>query len=200
MFKLSCGRVNLYQWDSDVRLTVNDATVSEVHFKNRYSDDVYTVEVIRTDSETYANIPNILLQKSYDIIVYMFCRDDAGNYTKIAETLEVVARPKPADYVYTETELKNYHALEKRIEALEKGGAGGGGISQETDPTVPAWAKEPNKPTYSADEIGAVSKEEFNTLSGDVGKLSEDIADLKENAPTVEDVLNALPTWQGGAY
>lgn len=31
-------------------------------------------------------------------------------------------------------------------------------------------------------------------------KLSEDIDDLKENAPTVEDVLNALPTWQGGAY
>lgn len=33
-----------------------------------------------------------------------------------------------------------------------------------------------------------------------IGKLSEDISNLKENAPTVEDVLNALPTWQGGAY
>lgn len=27
----------------------------------------------------------------------------------------------------------------------------------ETDPTVPAWAKEPNKPTYTASEVGALS-------------------------------------------
>lgn len=25
----------------------------------------------------------------------------------------------------------------------------------ETDPTVPAWAKEPNKPTYTAEDVGA---------------------------------------------
>lgn len=34
-------------------------------------------------------------------------------------------------------------------------GGGGGGIDQETDPTVPAWAKQPNKPTYTADDVGA---------------------------------------------
>lgn len=43
------------------------------------------------------------------------------------------------------------------------------------------------------ERIGAASQK-------DVEQLSKDIADLKENAPTVEDVLNALPTWQGGAY
>lgn len=189
MFRLSDGRDFLYQWDSDVRLTVDDANVSEVHFKTRYDNAVYTVEVIRTDSETYANIPNILLQQTYDIIAYMFCHTDAGNYTKIAETLEVMARPKPSDYVYTETELKLYNDLEKRITELEKGGTGGsgGGISQETDPTVPAWAKEPNKPTYSADEVGAVNKEEFNTLSGNVSKLSEDIANLTSHMDAIID-------------
>lgn len=30
------------------------------------------------------------------------------------------------------------------------------GIDHETDPTVPAWAKRPNKPSYTASEIGAV--------------------------------------------
>lgn len=34
-------------------------------------------------------------------------------------------------------------------------GGGTGGIAQETDPTVPAWAKEPEKPTYTAEEVGA---------------------------------------------
>lgn len=35
------------------------------------------------------------------------------------------------------------------------GGGGGGGITEETDPTVPAWAKKPTKPTYTAVEVGA---------------------------------------------
>lgn len=31
-------------------------------------------------------------------------------------------------------------------------------ITKETDPTVPAWAKESQKPTYTADEVGALPK------------------------------------------
>lgn len=34
-------------------------------------------------------------------------------------------------------------------------GSGGGGIIAETDPTVPTWAKTPQKPTYTAEEVGA---------------------------------------------
>ena len=30
-----------------------------------------------------------------------------------------------------------------------------GGIAEETDPTVPAWAKAPEKPSYTAEEVGA---------------------------------------------
>ena len=30
---------------------------------------------------------------------------------------------------------------------------------EETDPTVPAWAKQPEKPSYTADEVGALSAE-----------------------------------------
>lgn len=32
---------------------------------------------------------------------------------------------------------------------------GGGSIAGETDPTVPEWAKQPNKPSYTAQEVGA---------------------------------------------
>lgn len=32
----------------------------------------------------------------------------------------------------------------------------GGGITEETDPTVPDWAKLPEKPTYTAEEVGAL--------------------------------------------
>lgn len=30
-------------------------------------------------------------------------------------------------------------------------------LTEETDPTVPEWAKQPEKPTYTADEVGALS-------------------------------------------
>ncbi len=33
---------------------------------------------------------------------------------------------------------------------------GGGGIYEETDPTVPGWAKQPEKPKYTASEVGAL--------------------------------------------
>lgn len=34
------------------------------------------------------------------------------------------------------------------------------GDEEETDPTVPTWAKQPTKPTYEAEEVGAVGEED----------------------------------------
>ncbi len=46
-------------------------------------------------------------------------------------------------------------ADKKKLDGLSEGG--GGGIVEETDPTVPTWAKQPEKPTYTAAEVGADS-------------------------------------------
>lgn len=35
----------------------------------------------------------------------------------------------------------------------------------ETDPTVPDWAKQPNKPTYTADEVGTYSQEYIDEVA-----------------------------------
>ena len=45
-------------------------------------------------------------------------------------------------------------------------------LTQETDPTVPAWAKSKNKPTYTADEVGAAKKKHTHNVS--------DITDMPE--------------------
>ena len=73
--------------------------------------------------------------------------------------------------------------------------AGGGGVSdeqiqdavneymqqhpvqmEETDPTVPNWAKQPDKPTYSANEVGSYGKDEidaeFRIIDESIGKLT----------------------------
>lgn len=39
-----------------------------------------------------------------------------------------------------------------------------GGITEESDPTVPEWAKKPTKPTYTANEVGAVTESEVLEL------------------------------------
>lgn len=50
--------------------------------------------------------------------------------------------------------------------------------SEETDPTVPNWAKQPNKPTYTADEVGALPDttkipSKTSDLQNDSGFLTE---------------------------
>lgn len=54
-----------------------------------------------------------------------------------------------------------------------------GVITSETDPTVPGWAKTPNKPAYTAAEVGAVPtsrKVAGKALTGDITIALEDIS------------------------
>lgn len=44
-------------------------------------------------------------------------------------------------------------SLNEKVYELE---SNGGSIANETDPTVPSWAKQNRKPYYSASEVGAV--------------------------------------------
>lgn len=60
----------------------------------------------------------------------------------------------------SEIELKEFSVKDNNVSlgglnmgVQQVGGGGGGGITQETDPTVPQWAKQPNKPTYDYSEI-----------------------------------------------
>lgn len=111
MFKILDGREHFYQWDLNQKIVVNDASIKEVHFCNKTDDCALVVEV----KEGLAEVPNILLQDNYRIRVYAY----TGEYTKVEGCFKITPRSKPADYVYTETEIKSLDALEKRMDALE---------------------------------------------------------------------------------
>ena len=111
MFKIADGREYFYQWDLDRQITVEDSTVKEVHFCNRTGDCSLVVEV----TNGLANVPNIILQKSFDVRVFGY----DGKATRHDEVFKVKARSKPADYVYTETEIKNWEDLKERVEQVE---------------------------------------------------------------------------------
>lgn len=81
--------------------------------------------------------------------------------------------------------------LKTMISNLKSSIEGAGFITQETDPTVPAWAKAANKPTYTAQEVGALPANtpiptKTSDLTNDSGFITQ------ETDPTV-------PAWAKAA-
>lgn len=118
MFIIYDGREQFYQWDLDRKLIVEDNSINQVHFCNRTDDCSLICEVYDLDGKRVVNVPNILLQENWRINVYAY----DTNYTKHCKVFDVIKRSKPADYVYTETEVKNYDDLAERLDQIEKNG------------------------------------------------------------------------------
>lgn len=76
-----------------------------------------------------------------------------------------------------------------------------GYITAETDPTVPLWAKQPTKPTYTAEEVGALPADtEIPNISGLATKeeiaSKLDISVYNSDKATFETKGNAAATYQ----
>ena len=112
IFKIADGRTCFYQWDIDRQIIVSDPTIKELHFCNRTDVCSLVVEV----KDGVANVPNKVLQSGFDVRVFGY----DGKATLHETTFTVKARTKPTDYVYTETEIKQYSDLEVRIDEIEK--------------------------------------------------------------------------------
>lgn len=119
MFNILGGRECFYQWDLNQKLVVNDPTIKELHYSTMLCTEALICQVV----DGAADVPNILLQQGTSIDVYGYC---GSCYTKAHKTFKVMPREKPADYVYTETEVKKYDDLEKRIKELEETESVGG--------------------------------------------------------------------------
>lgn len=120
MFKIYDGRKYFYQWDINQRLIVDDSSITEVHFCNRTGECSLVCEVYKENGLNLVNVPNILFHNYFDIYVYAY----DGNCTKHSKRFGVMSRSKPADYVYTETEVKSWEELAAKVEELAKNGGG----------------------------------------------------------------------------
>lgn len=113
----------LYQWGLERKIKIippEGIEIDEVHFAHQYDTEALVVKTKTEDGELVADIPNILLQSSLPITIWLV----SGNQTICDDILTVTPRAKPADYVYAETEVLRYESLEARIAALENGGGG----------------------------------------------------------------------------
>lgn len=180
----------LYQWDINRQLLIDSADLgSDFVIHCCYPEDLNApvVEPKMVEDKVLVNIPNILLQRHGHLRVYVVTAGD----TVYDATFYVMARPKPDDYVYTETEVLSYVSLSKRMDELEKNGVSEEKIANavgdylkehpvtETDPTVPAWAKASEKPKYTAKEVGALSQEELQNGVNLALKQAKDSGEFK---------------------
>lgn len=118
LFSILDGRAKFYQWDLDRKVVVDDESINQVHFCNRTDECSLVCDVYYLNGKRVANVPNVLLQTDWRINVYGYDK----NYTKYSNMFEVVRRSKPADYVYTETEVKSFDDLVERIDQIEENG------------------------------------------------------------------------------
>lgn len=88
----------------------------------------------------------------------------------------VSAFTNDAGYLTEHQSLSNYATKAYVDSAIEGIDIPEGGITVETDPTVPSWAKQASKPTYTAQEVGA--------LPANTELFSGDYEDLT-NKPTI---------------
>ena len=112
MFQINDGRTHLWQWDVNRKVIVNDPNIKQVHFSNNVNPVAYVVEV----KNGLADIPNILLQDSFNIVCYGYIDE----YTKVEQTFTVTPRNKPTDYVYKETDIVRWETIAEDAEKANK--------------------------------------------------------------------------------
>lgn len=175
----------LYQWELGRKISISTSEhtiINKVEFSHDGDTESLVVKPRVENDQMVVDIPNIMLLSGRYIHVYISYSDENLLETVAYDILPVIKRPKPSDYVYTETEVLTWESLDERIKNLEKG-TGGADISKEDirdavneyldnnpvsvdekDPTVPDWAKQPNPPK----QPDALSNPHKLTFSGAV--------------------------------
>ena len=222
MLTLNDGRSELWQWDTKRKMTA-DPECSQVHFSNKVFGRSIDVDVV----DGVAIIPDILLQTDQDLIAWAFVGTPENGYTKISKVFKVNRRNRPSDYVFTPTEQATLEKIMERLdylEAMQDPDAIKNAVNdyldnnpihiEETDPTVSDWAKQKQKPTYTAKEVGALSQNElqfgintaleqakesgeFDGKDGHTPVKGYDYFTDADKAEMVSAVVSALPKYNG---
>lgn len=143
--ELSNGQLKFWQWDAGQKVQVPE-NVPTVHLK--FGKSAVELPVL----DRWVDVPDELLQTGKDILLWTYDED----HTLDAARIPVEKRLKPADYVYTPTEIKTWESLDARIEALEKGG----GVAGVTSVNGKTGAVK-----LTAGDVGAASEEYVNNNS-----------------------------------
>lgn len=118
------GRAELWQWDTGVRLVMDEACEAVNISASTFG---VTVDVTAAeDGKTWvAAVPDEMLQKPGDLICYAVQSTATGTITAAYRSFRVNRRPKPAGYVATPTEVRTWRELnDKKIDAPQTAAVG----------------------------------------------------------------------------
>jgi hypothetical protein len=163
-FTLADGRKSFYQWDVGRQLIVHDTACTEVHFFNGAGDCSLVCTVLDQDGLRVVNVPNILLQDTRSVTAFTFVEEANGGYTRQAVVFPVRYRPKPEDYVYTETEVLSYSYLDQRLKHLEGEGLAEAvaGYLKENPVQAGATEEEAKQIEQNRENISNLEKDKLN--------------------------------------
>lgn len=123
MIRIEGNKPALYQWDLNMRVILTNVPAgTEVHYSNikdNVSESCITAVSYSENGYVYADIPNKLLQISGIILVYLYIQDEDKAWTELKTEIIVLPRKKPANYVYTETEVLTYKKLEEKLDQTQ---------------------------------------------------------------------------------
>ena len=187
----------IWQWDYGQILRIQGLTLPsavEIDFSLNDTGGESTPRIgVTSDGVTDVVIPDSMLEKDttqdYCAYAFIYLTDDVSGQTEHKIIMHIKARPKPEGR--TSDDTTTMAAILKAVnEIAERTGASDEKIAEavdnymaanpieESDPTVPEWAKQPDKPSYTASEVGALPlstkiPSKTSDLTNDSGYLTE---------------------------
>ena len=136
MYEVPCLDLNgdtinrFYQWDIDQKIVIDLngcderylQNPPEVHFSNSSRKEALVVRsTVKAGDIIIADIPNILLQEPYPLLVYVYLTDaddSSSQKTILYSEIPVRKRAKPSDYLYVENITRiTAEMIKKEIES-----------------------------------------------------------------------------------
>ena len=198
--RLSKGHMNvmdgLFQYDYGQKLIFKGVELPE-SYEVHFSNDEHGESKTSIGNESGVYIPDEYLLSGDPVYFWVFLHDSVTDgYTEYSGKIDVRKRAKPVDI---EPETVEHDAISDIVVILNEKSEQIDQIEidvdqlrqdfnsfEETDPTVPSWAKEETKPSYTPQEVGALPSDTFipskvSDLQNDTGFISN------ETDPTVPE-------------
>lgn len=133
---------------------------------------------------------------------------DLSGYLKSADIADWAKQPNKPEYTASEVgaaaeqhthstaDITDFPAIPTKVSELQNDS---GYISEETDPTVPAWAKAETKPTYTASEVGAATSNDI-TAAINAAEIGGTQILKGTNTVTVLGSQSYKSPWENGGW
>ena len=125
MILLEYDRRYLHQWALDQRVQIDNflpGTWVEFSHLNDCKNSALITEAYVEAGHVYANIPNVLLQQSGYLHVYVNPAADDLAHTPEEKEYKICRREKPGHYIYTETPTVSYKSKADTFWGVENAG------------------------------------------------------------------------------